>query len=442
MRWIAIFFIFIYSFTIKAQEKLSLEQCMEMAKRNNKYLLAANNSVYAAQYDLNVARTLFFPKFSFKTATLYSTLNTSYRSNGANLPVITADGNRVGTFAYFPGISLDYEIGFFNSGGVVFEQPIYVGGKITALYRMRRIALEMAQEQKRLDEWNVVIETLYAYASLSKAIEMQKVAMRYSELLEELMRNVESAYRNGLKQKNELLKVKVRLNESYLGRKRADNARRLACMNLCHYIGRNLTDTLSVFSELPYKEIVIYSNIENRPEYKLLEQKSAISLEEIKLARSKRLPNIAFIGFCGYLNGMRFNNERFVDDWNFTGGISFSIPLYHFGEYKNEIKAAKARYARTLAEQCYNNEKLILEMTQTANKLDEARTELDLAETALRSAEENLRVSDKLYKAGMETIVNFLEAQVLWQQAAQTAVESRINLFLRMIEYQRASGGF
>ena len=419
-----------------------MEQCMEMAKKNNKYLIAANNSVNAARYELNVARTLFLPKFSFKATALYSTLNTSYRSNGANLPVVTADGNRLGTFAYFPGISLDYETGFFYSGGVMFEQPIYVGGKTTALYRMKGLALDMAQEQKRLDEWNIVIETLYAYASLAKAIELQKVAIRYNNLLKELMRNVESAYRNGLKQKNDLLKVKARLNESLLKRKRADNARRLACMNLCHYIGRALTDTLYIYSELPYEEIMVYPNIESRPEYKLLEQKSAVSLQEIKLARSKRLPNVAFIGYCGYLNGMRFNNERFVDDWNFTGGISLSIPLFHFGEYKNEIKAAKARYVRTVAEQCYNNEKLILEMAQTANKLDEARAEVDLAETALHSAEENLRVSDKLYKAGMETLVDFLEAQVLWQQMAQTVVETRINLFLRMIEYQRAAGVF
>ena len=61
-------------------------------------------------------------------------------------------------------------------------------------------------------------------------------------------------------------------------------------------------------------------------------------------------------------------------------------------------------------------------------------------ERSVASATENLRVSSRQYEAGVETLSDYLEAQVLWQRANQTLVETRINRFLRWIEYRKATG--
>ena len=50
-----------------------------------------------------------------------------------------------------------------------------------------------------------------------------------------------------MKPQNDVLKVQVKLNESELSLRKADNALRLAGMNLCHYIGRPLTAQISGF---------------------------------------------------------------------------------------------------------------------------------------------------------------------------------------------------
>ena len=39
---------------------------------------------------------------------------------------------------------------------------------------------------------------------------------------------------------------------------------------------------------------------------------------------------------------------------------------------------------------------------------------------SLEQAEENMKVSGKQYEVGLETLSDYLEAQVLWQQAYQT----------------------
>ena len=88
------------------------------------------------------------------------------------------------------------------------------------------------------------------------------------------------------------------------------------------------------------------------------------------------------------------------------------------------------------------NEQMLLELAQAANNLDEAQLECEIAERSLAQADENRRVSRSQYEAGMESLSDHLEAQTLWQQAWQTHVESRYQLYLKYIAYQKAAGEF
>lgn len=48
------------------------------------------------------------------------------------------------------------------------------------------------------------------------------------------------------------------------------------------------------------------------------------------------------------------------------------------------------------------NEQMLLELTQAANNLDEARLECELSNRALEQAEENMKVSKSQYEVGLE----------------------------------------
>lgn len=322
------------------------------------------------------------------------------------------------------------------------EQPVYMGGKIRTSYRMAKIGDEIARQNKRLTESEVVVETSRAYAGVVRAKELVLVAESYNELLTELMRTVESARKHGMKSQNDVLKVKVRLNESELDLRRAENGHRLAMMNLCHYIGRPLTDKIETDSSLPETNAGYMQDdgISNRPEYLMLEQQNELAKQKIAVARSEHLPQVGLVGQYGYLNGIELNGRKLLDSWNFLVGVQVSIPIFDFGHRTNKIKSAKAQYTQVQAEREDTNERLTLEMTQSFNNLDEAFLEKRLAESSVVSAEENLRASRLQYEKGVETLSDYLEAQTLWQQAMQTQVEARINCYLRWLEYQKAVG--
>ena len=113
---------------------------------------------------------------------------------------------------------------------------------------------------------------------------MRQVAERYHALLTELLRSVESARKHGLKPQNDVLKVRVKLNESELNLRRTENALRLATMNLCHLIGRPLTDRIEVADDLPDlpSTPVPAADLMARPEYRLLDRSGDYALLELR----------------------------------------------------------------------------------------------------------------------------------------------------------------
>lgn len=430
-----------------AQETLNLKECREMALKYNKKIAASIKQTESARYMAKSYKGNFFPNFTASGTGLYSNADGSYGIAGGNLPTFLPDatGQPVpnGGFAYFPGINLDYKIGWVYMGGVQMEQPLYMGGKIRAAYQMSLLGKEMAQMNETLTATEVILKTDQAYALVVKAKEMKTVADAYHAVLAELLKNVESAYKHGLKPQNDVLKVQVKLNESELGIRKAENALRLATMNLCHLIGKTLTEDIRISGDFPEIEQdleIQVLDITRRPEYGILDKQVAIARQQVKLNRSELLPKVGIKGSYDYVHGLELNEKNFLDNASFSVLLNVSIPLFHFGERSNKVRAAKAKLEQTRLQQQNMNEQMLLELTQTANNLDEAKLESELADRSLQQAEENRRVSKSQYEVGLETLSDHLEAQAMWQQAYETQVDAHFQLYLNYVAYLKATG--
>ena len=318
-----------------------------------------------------------------------------------------------------------------------------MGGKIFAAYKMATLGKQMAQLNEQLTATEVILETDQAYALMVKAQEMNKVAQSYNAVLQELMKNVQSAYKHGLKSKNDVLKVQVKLNESELAIRKAENALRLANMNLCHLIGKPLTETLQISDDFPIIEQHLETQINDitaRPEYSLLDKQVALAKQQVKLTRSELLPQVGIRGSYDYMHGLKVNEQTLFNKGNFSVMLNVTVPLFHFGERYNKVRAAKAQLEQTRLEQSDLNEKMLLELTQAANNLDEAKLQAQLADQSLAQADENRNVSRSEYEAGLEPLSDHLEAQALWQQAYETKVDAHFQLYLSYVKYLKAAG--
>ena len=427
---------------ILSAEELTFNQCLEMAMEYNQKVKSADYYSCAAKYEQNAARAHFFPNISLTGSVLYSSIDGKLSTDEFNLPVLNGTGQYTGDIVHVPSLGFDYKFGWIYGGGIKLEQPIFMGGKIIAGYKIAKSANLLYAQNKRLTEAEVIVETATAYANLMRATEIREVAFSYKTLLDELQNDVNKAYKHGLKPKNDVLKVQVKLNEAILNLRKAENACKLASMNLCHYIGHNLSDsiTVNVNSIDSENNSPVSYDFSERPENIILKHKTDIANQKVNVARSEYIPQIGLVGEYGYMNGINFANKKLLNSSNFMVGVQVSVPLYDFGYRINKIKVAKAQLAATKAEQEDTEQLLALGLNQAINNLDEANLEVELAKSSVASADENLRSSIKQYQAGLETLTDNLEAQTIWQQAHTTLVEAKANRFLKNIEYLRASG--
>ena len=463
-------------------QTLTLDSCVNMALRANRQMEKARQQTRQREYMLKAAWANFLPNFKASARDIYSTADGSFSITGGYLPTFVpgADGSLqpnlainpatgqpiAGTdgspvfqqYAYMPTQKLKYKIGNILQMGVSLEQPIYMGGKIRAGYAMNKLAHQMAQQNERLAEAQVVVSTEEAYALLVQAKEMHAVAMVYDSLLQRLHRDVASAQHHGMASHNDMLKVGVKKDEAQLKLRQAENGLRLARMNLCRIVGLPLLTEISPAShslegkadgaqagqQSSLSEDAGFggeASVSSRPEAALLDMKTQLAEQKVRLERSDFLPQIGVAAGYNYLYGLKLNDNRLLDGGNFGALLNVSIPIYHFGEGRNKVRAARMEAEQARLEQQDLMEQMQLEATREGNNLEEARLELDITTHSLAQAAENLRVARKSYDAGMESISDLLEAQTLYQQAMARQAEARCQLSLALARYRKATGG-
>ncbi len=447
---------------MKAQEVLSLDSCVQMALRSNREIKTA--AMQAEQYKHTQKAYLanFFPKFSgrvldaqsfggkqelnvdlskFVPAELQQAMAPHLQKLQQALLQYMTPQELQALAALEPSIAIGYKVGNVFHAGVSLEQPIYMGGKVSAAYNMSKLGAQMAKANQRLTAEQVIVSTTEAYSLLLQASQMHQVALQYDSLLTQLMSDVTAAERHGLRGHNDVLKVQVKKSEAELQVRQAQNAIRLAQMNLCHYIGQSLTSQPQV--EPITAEVVPANNdatVTNRAEYNILELKSQLSAQQVKLTRSDFLPQLGLMAHYGYTHGLEVMDQYFFKKPSAAVIVNLTIPLYHANEGYHKVKAAKLEHERTVLENEDLIEKMNLELQQSANALDESILELDLTRKNVEQAQENLRASRKSFDVGLESLSDLLEAQTLWQQAYAKQVIAQAQVIVNTVRYKKASG--
>lgn len=416
-------FLLLFSVTAGAQQSLTLEQCREMALENNKQAAIALKNNEKAGYEVSAYRANFLPKFSASGMYNFSSGQSDFML--MNMP-------------------LEFSLNKTLIAGVQVEQPIYAGGKITAAYRMSQIGREMAKTNRELTHAEVMVAADGAYWTCVQVRELHLTALAYKEVVSELLRNVEKAQAVGLKQRNDVLKVQVKLNEADLQLRRAENAIRLARMNLCQVIGLPLDTPVEVSGTFPesngMENVSFQADITNRPEYQLLSQQIDLKKQEVRLTRADYLPTVGVRAGYNYLDGLYLNDDKMISKGSFSALFSVNIPLFEWGKGRNKIRSARVEENIATLQRQDAEEKMSLEVAQAYNALDEARFETELTYRAIQQAEENMRLSKNLYEQGMETLADHLEAQAVWQKAQADHINAQAQRELSRTEYHKAKG--
>lgn len=471
---------------IKAQE-LTLDSCRNMALKHNKGSLISEETLLAAQETRKAAFTQFFPNFSAMGSYMYNSRGdeTSVLSEDALLPVgsIGSDGHFTYTIddivtttistpygdqvvplnaqgqpttdphefvpkhvAYLPKDALTFDMSNIFVAGIGFTQPIFMGGKILELYKMAKVAENVAQIKYDNDNINTLIQVDEAYWRVVSLQKKRELAIEYNNLLKTTYQNIETMYNEGVITNADVLKVKVKLNESEMSLTKAENGLKLAKMYLNQICGMdfNYDYTLADIEDSDTEEEILTDSMKNdvssRKESLLLDQSVLLAESEVNIARSRFMPNIVAQGNYILSNPSIFNGFDKSFKGSFVIGVGVQIPIFHFGEKLHTLSAAKhkLRIAELTREEAI--EKMELQANMKKNGKDEAGKQKLIASNNMQHAEENLRQAQLGFEEGIISTSDLMSAQTAWVSAKSELIDANINSVLNNLYLKQALG--
>lgn len=499
-RLLILFLVLVTLPEVKAQQRLTLEECRRLALEQSEEMKIARFRVEKAGAERAAMKTQYLPSLSGSATGLYLhnnieqelTLPTQVpdpatgqlRPNVMVHPqtgevVMGPDGNPV--FNMYAWLPLEISLQGAYLAGISLQQPLYTGGKIAAGHAMTRIGAEMAADNLELQRANTLWETDQAYWLFVSVQEKVKLAEAYEGLLSRLEERVQNAWETGMTTRNELLKVTVKHNEARLQLQKARSGLELTRMALCRITGLPFdtaletageeslglqadTDTTSgggvpgarthagesvrdSFSPMAVEVVPEPANhlpgtavdLSARPEFRLLQKNVALAEEQVKLVRADFLPTAGISVGYNHVGGIEVGPEKFSSS-NPSVIASLKIPLFHWGEGRQKQISAQRDRAIREAELEKNSRLMALEVEQARLNLRDARLRLEMAAPAMEQAEENLRVSSDNYEVGLGLLTDLLEAQAQWQNARSEQIEAVADYRLKESAWLKATG--
>lgn len=406
--------------TVEAQQLLTLEECSRLALENNAKMKNARLDVKGSEESRKEAFTKYFPTVS--------------ATGGA----FTTD-NGMAEMVLMPGMEMTLAKNGVM-GGVTALQPVFAGGQIWNSNKLAALAVEVSRYQMKQSENEVALTVEQYYWQQVSLQEKRKTISIMESLIDNLYKDVETAVKAGVANRNELLQVQLKKNSIASDRLKIENNLRLSKMVLAQYIGLpedDFTIQAALQEPLPSPETYRIDPLTALPatvEYQLLDKSIEANRLQYKLKIGQYLPTVG-VG-AGYM----YHN---ILDTDHSFGMVFasvSIPITGWWGGSHAIKKQKLRLKAAEYTRQNSNEQLLIRMQQLWNELEESYKQVNLSEESIRTAEENLRLSTDYYHAGTETLSDLLDAQSLLQQSRDQYTADYTDYLIRRTQYLQATG--
>ena len=441
---------------------VSLDSCRSMALRNNMEIKQTALGIEKAGYQRKEAAAAYLPQFDLTAGYIYNSRKVSLIKEDQMLPTksfnlqtgaydynlvidprtgapLQVNGQYVpSTIALLPKSGLTYNIHNLMGGALTVTQPIYMGGKITAMNQITELAQQLAREMNESKIEDVIYNVDAAYWQVVSLCAKQKLARSYVDLVQKLDDDVKAMVNEGVATRANQLAVDVKLNEANVDMTKVDNGVTLSRMLLAQLCGLPVNtmmtladegrDDLDVSLALPsYNLDEVYSK---RHDVRSLELVTKIYDQQVKVARSEMMPKLAAVAALHATNPNSYDGFENRFGAAFSVGATLKVPLWHWGGLSNKVRAARvdANVKRLELEDA--KEKIALQIGQAAFSYQEAFKTYDAAKTNLTQADENLRIAGIAFKEGMGTVDEVLAAQTAWLKANSEKIDAEINLQL------------
>jgi outer membrane protein len=443
MKNISILTLFLFGANILVAQRetiksLSLDDAIQLAKKNRTEFLLAGKDASIAKEALSEQQHNYFPKLNFNADIRYNAiLATSIVPNFANL----ASGETQ---------AVKFGQPWQSSAGLTLTQSL-LNPTLKPGVESKNVSVQLAENARIKSEIQLVetISTGYYQVLLNQ------VAVSFSEASYNRQLGFYNQIAGRQKQGRALL---TDANTAFINKENARLSVQQSLQNLLLskqflllQIGLDsagaqkleLTNKLLNFSLENSTSMVDSTIYKQRIEWKETELNALQAFYNEKKESKAIIPTINLVGYYGALGFSKDagNTFNFSNNWFTTSyiGLQISTPILDFGR-TNRVATQRIYREKAFLQQAQTKKQISYEIAQASLQRKQAVETIDVRKQNLELAKTNKETIVKRYEEGRGLVTDVLDAESLLRQAEQDLLQSIFTYLNADLAYRKAVG--
>jgi len=402
-----------------AQERKTLDECIDIALRQQPTLRAAAATVAAARERVWQTASAYLPQ-----------LSANYEANRRHQTGSSSTGGFGGAQSQtFP----------FYSTGVVLNQVLFDFGQNLQLIHAAQALVDASSADASTQHDAVVFNVQQAYFALLAAYRLRDVA---EETVAQNQKHVDLAQGRhdvGLAPRFDVTNAQVQLAGAELNRVTARNnvsLGRETLRNVIGLIGPLDFDIVDVL-EQPRIEVADAEALDlayaNRPELKSLAAQERAEIERIKAIEKDYLPKLTSN------DNITYSGRSYPLQENWNVGAAVNVSIFNGGLTTAQVGEAKAVLENLRATEDSTRQNVTLEVQTAVLNVRQAAESIVVADKGLQQARENLALAEGRYATGVGNIIELTDAQAALATAEASRVQALVSYRTALATLERST---
>ncbi len=388
---------------------ITLEETTAIALANNPSVRISAEDVIIAGGNVHVAFSLFLPQVTGGYGLVRSERQPAFVDpNNPLMPPFYAGEKE------------------FQRAEIKAQMVLWDFGRTLGTYRQAVLAKQIAELRSRRNAQLVRLQVAEAYFNILRARKARLIADESLSQAEAHLKTARSFHRQGVVDKNDVLRAELQVAEVKQALIKAENAIELATSAFNLVLGVNVNRKTQVVDteETPAVALrlqdALQLAVDNRPEFQVIQKSMRIQEEELTVARAGHLPRV----YAG--GGYNWTDDAYrkwgggdgeLHEATWAGEIGIQIDLFSGGrtQAKTRIARSKIRQAEEQARQVCDA--IALQVKDSVLGTAEARDRIAVAKKAVAQAKENLRLVNSKYKQNVASSTDVIDAETALSRA-------------------------
>jgi outer membrane protein TolC len=328
------------------------------------------------------------------------------------------------------------------------SQPLFAGGRITGQRRQAKHLQAAAADRLEETEADIVLSVRVAYLNTLLARRLQEVAVQSRRTAEDHLRQVEAFREAGTASEFDLLRARVDLANREPLVVQAENAARVAALELRRLVNLPADQPLALtsrFSPDPVSvdQAVLRRLMEDRALLRAAKEVVASREAGVRVARGAWWPTLTLQGNLGFQaypsTPLPPGVNAWRQDWNVALALSW-VPFDGFGR-GGRIAEAQARLREARMQQALLEETLQVQYAAALGDFETAAANITARREAVSLAEQTLELADLRYRNGLATQLEVSDAALQRDQARVNEIEALAAYVTAIAQLERLAGG-